>query len=74
MLWKMPDLVFVLAAVVVLELVVPRRTPRRMSKMRALFGAGEFLAFLLGKIAADGGVPKWKRKENETNERKRNGQ
>ena len=42
--------------------------------MRALFGAGEFLAFLLGKIAADGGVPRWKRKENETNERKRNGQ
>ena len=72
--WRMPDLV--LAAV--LHLVVPRRTPRRMSKMRALFGAGEFLAFLLGKIAADDGVPKLKQKEQEneskTNEKKRNGQ
>ena len=69
--WRMPDLV--LAAV--LHLVVPRRTPRRMSKMRV---AGEFLAFLLGKIAADDGVPKLKQKEQEneskTNEKKRNGQ
>ena len=72
MLWRMTDLL-VLAAVV-LELVVPRRTPRKMLKMMRV--AGEFLAFLLGKIVADGGVPKLKQKENKmkTTTRKKDGQ